>query len=77
MKESSFKKWILVSWEPEILISGGLIISLINIQPFLNQVKFALSPLQIPGLASFLFILSSALGSLTIGFMLHLIVRAL
>jgi len=77
MKESTLKKWPLISWEPEILISGGLILTLINIHPFINQVKYALSPLQLPGMSAFLVIFSSALGSLTIGFILHLIIRSL
>lgn len=77
MKEATFKKWPLISWEPEILISGGLILTLIKIQPFLNQITFTLQPFQLDGTKEFLFILSSALGSLTIGFILHLMLRAL
>ena len=77
MKEATFKKWPLISWEPEILISGGLILTLINIQPFLIQITFTLQPFQLDGTKEFLFILSSALGSLTIGFILHLMLRAL
>ena len=77
MKKSSLKKWPLISWEPEILISGGLILTLINIHPYINQLKYALAPFQLPGMAAFLVILSSAFGSLTIGFILHLILRSL
>lgn len=60
-----------------MLISGGLILTLINIHPHLNQIKFAFLPLQINGIGLFIFIISSGLGSLTLGFILHLILRAL
>jgi hypothetical protein len=59
------------------LISGGLILTLLNIEPFLNQLAFTLQPFQLPGTKEFLFILSSALRSLTIEFILHLMLRAL
>ena len=70
------KKWGLVSWEPEILISAGLILSLYNVQPLLVIFYNIASPFEIEGLALLMIFLSGVAGVLAVGFSLHLILRA-
>ncbi len=74
-KEASFKKWPLVSWEPEILISGGLVLTLFNIQPKIVALAFVINPLDIGGSMIVLTLLSGMAGTLAVGFAIHLIVR--
>jgi len=75
-KEATLKKWGLVSWEPEILISAGLIVSLYNVQPLLVIFYNILSPFEIEGVAFMMVLLSGIAGVLAVGFSLHLILRA-
>ncbi|WP_421877387.1 hypothetical protein [Marinoscillum sp.] len=76
-KEATFKKWQLISWEPELFVSGGLILTLLNVEPILVEWYNWLSPFRIPGLMVAFTFLSATLASLTIGFVLHLITRGL
>ncbi|MFY0689609.1 MAG: hypothetical protein JXQ90_20730 [Cyclobacteriaceae bacterium] len=75
MKKATFKKWHLISWEPEILISGGLILTLFNIRPKIVGFYQLMQPYDIPGLLDSLIFVSAVLGSLTVGFSVHLVLR--
>lgn len=77
MKEATFKKWHLISWEPEILISGGLILTLFNIKPRLVELSNIISPYNSSVFDNLILLLSTITATLAIGFTLHLIIRGL
>lgn len=77
MKESTFKKWHLISWEPEILISGGLILTLFAIKPRLVELNNILAPYDNAVLDGMAGLLSAITATLTVGFTFHLIMRGL
>jgi hypothetical protein len=77
MTDKTIRTWRFISWEPELFISGGLILTLLNAQPLLNQLRVLLMPYSLMGTSAFLAIFSDVLGGLTFGFITHLVLRAL
>lgn len=69
---SKFKR---ISWEPEILISGGMLFTLLQAPEWLLQVKVYLYPFHISGTSQVLAMFSIGIAALTIGFILHLIIK--
>lgn len=73
-------KWISkfqrISWEPEILISGGILFTLFQAQSVLVQVMNYIYPLATPGILQTLGLFAVGISALTIGFSLHLVTKA-
>lgn len=73
------QKWLAkfqrISWEPEILISGGMLFTLLQAPEWLLQVKVYLYPFHISGTNSILGMFATGIAALTIGFILHLIIK--
>ncbi|MDH5366587.1 MAG: hypothetical protein OEW67_06335 [Cyclobacteriaceae bacterium] len=71
-------KYSRLSWEPEMFISGGLVFTLFQIPSWLLSIKLSLEPTGgIAGINELLAILSLAFAILTIGFVLHLIIKTI
>ena len=70
------KKFQRISWEPEILISGGILFTLFQTQGALIQINNFLYPLAIKGLAPILGLFAIGISALTVGFSVHLISKA-
>jgi len=70
------RKFQRISWEPEILISGGILFTLFQAQSALIQVKNYLYPLGGPQLNPTLGFFAFGISALTVGFSLYLILKA-
>jgi len=70
------RKFQRISWEPEILISGGILFTLFQAQSTLIQIKNYLYPLALQGLNPTLGFFTVGISALTIGFSFHLITKA-
>lgn len=70
------KKFQRISWEPEILISGGLLFTLLQAPSTLIQLKNFLTPTGAPGISATLGFIALGISALTIGFGFHLITKA-
>lgn len=70
------EKFKRISWEPEILISGGILFTLFQAQSGLVQVHNYLYPLQIRGTNAVLGLMALSISALNVGFILHLITKA-
>lgn len=70
------KQWNFISWEPELFISVGLILFLLEGKELFNAINIILTPYNIAGTALILTIISGMTGGLIIGFAIHIILRA-
>ena len=70
------KKFQRIGWEPEILISGGLLFTLLQVPSTLIQLKNFLTPTEAPGIPPTLGFFALGISALTIGFSFHLITKA-
>lgn len=70
------RKFQRISWEPEILISGGILFTLFQTQSALVLIKGLLYPLGVPGLTPLMGFFAFGVSALTVGFSLHLITKA-
>lgn len=69
------RKFQRLSWEPEILISGGILFTLFQAQSALILTKNYFYPLASPGLSITLGLFAVGISALTVGFSLHLITK--
>ena len=69
-------KFKRISWEPEILISGGILFTLFQVQTALVQVHNYIYPMHIKESNVASAIIALSVSALTVGFSLHLITKA-
>lgn len=71
-------KYSRLSWEPELFISGGLIFTLFQVPHLLAQIKIHAEGINgLTGLNEFIVLLAFAFSVITVGFSIHLLIKAL
>ena len=70
------EKFKRISWEPEILISGGILFSLFQAKSALVVVHNQFYPLALHGFKIILLFFTLSISALTVGFTLHLITKS-
>lgn len=75
-KTNWIEKFKRISWEPEILISGGILFTLFQAKSVLLIVHNQFYPLALTGFKTSLIFLTLSISALTVGFTLHLITKS-
>ena len=70
------KKYQRLSWEPEILISGGMIFTLLQAPDLIFYIKDFAQRFHMAGTIQTVMVLSVGVAGLTTGFLLHLFLKA-
>ena len=63
------------SWEPELLISGGLLFTLLQAPDYFLLLNEIITPYHILGTHIFLALLAFSVSTLTVGFITHLVLK--